>query len=122
MTSSLTQARGGSVATNRIALPRSSACSMRARSSGDDGALGGVVAGPRERARVAARPGGDVDHQAGLALAHRRQHGVAAIEHSRQVDGDDLVPGLDRYVAEIAFRSVDAGAVDEDIDALMAPQ
>src|SRR6185436_9656579 len=37
-----------------------------------------------------------------------------------QVDGDDLVPGLDRNVAEVALRVVDAGAVDQDVDVAVA--
>src|SRR5437899_1416800 len=37
MTISLTQARAGSVAMNRMVLPRSSACSMRARSCAGGG-------------------------------------------------------------------------------------
>src|SRR5207244_2758000 len=86
----------------------------------DHGVLGGVVAGTGQRARVAPGPRGDVDDQALLALAHRRQHRVAAIEHAGQVDGDDLIPAVDRNVSEVALRQVDARAVDEDVDAAMA--
>src|SRR3954470_15934161 len=39
-----------------------------------------------------------------------------AIEHAREVDRGDPVPGLGRHVEEVALRIVDAGAVDEDID------
>src|SRR5439155_20620981 len=86
----------------------------------DHRVLGGVVAGTGQRARVAPGPRGDVDDQAFLSLAHRRQHRVAAIEHARQVDGDDLVPAVDRDVPEVALRQVDARAVDEDVDAAVA--
>ena len=51
MTISLTQARAGSVAMNRMVLPRSSACSMRARSCGGGGT------GRFSRIGVATSPG-----------------------------------------------------------------
>ena len=51
MMSSVTQARGGSVAMKSIVLPRSSACSMRARSACDGGT------GRFSRIGVATSPG-----------------------------------------------------------------
>ena len=82
----------------------------------DDGVLGGVVGRPGERARIAPRPGRNVDDQPVLAAAHPGQHRVHAIEHAGEVDRDDLVPGLGRDVEEVALRIVDAGAVDQDVD------
>ena len=160
MISSLTQVRAGIVATNRIALPRSSGCAMRARSSferrhrallqdrrrhlagqdrggadavhallhvdrlgeRDHGALGGVVRRPGEHARVAARPGGDVDDQAVLPRAHAGQHRVAAVEQAVEVDGDDVVPAFGGHGLEVALRAADvgAGAGDQDVDAAVA--
>ncbi len=45
---------------------------------------------------------------------------MAAVEHARQVHRDDLVPGVERNVPEIALRAVDAGAVDQDVDVAVA--
>src|SRR6185436_12698526 len=86
----------------------------------DHGGLGRVVARAGERARVTAGPGRDVDDQPVLALAHAGQYRLHAVEHPGQVDRHDLVPAVDRDVLETALRVVDAGAVDQDVDAAVA--
>ena len=59
---------------------------------------------------------GRVDDAAPLARLHARHRGADGMEGGRQVDGDDLVPFLDR---EILHRrdELDARIVDEDVDA-----
>ena len=88
----------------------------------DHRALGGVVRRAREGARIAPRPRGNVDDETVAALAHARDHRVAAVEQAVEVDAHDLVPALLRHVLEIArvARDVGAGAGDEDVDAPVA--
>src|SRR5215207_6240158 len=58
---------------------------------------------------------GDVDDAPPPGLAHRRHGKAGGVEGGGQVDGDDLVPPLNREL--IDWRDVlDAGVVDEDVE------
>src|SRR4051812_18377412 len=71
---------------------------------------------------MAAGPGGDVDDAAVLLLAHRRQHRAHAIQHTVEIDLDELVPAFQFHVGPAALRHVDAGTVDQKIDAAVGGQ
>ena len=88
----------------------------------DHGVLAAVVGGAGHRRRVLARPGRNVDHQAVLARAHRRQHRVGAVEGAVEIDADHLAPAGDGLVAPVALRIVQSGAVDQDVDLAVARQ
>src|SRR4051812_25835226 len=66
---------------------------------------------------MAAGPGRDVDDAAVLLLAHRGQHRAHAIEHAIEIDIDDLVPAVEVEILPATLRDIDAGAVDEEVDA-----
>jgi hypothetical protein len=53
-------------------------------------------------------------------LAHVLRREPAGVEHRRHVDGHDAVPVLERVVPGGRDRPVDAGVVDEDVDAAEA--
>jgi hypothetical protein len=65
---------------------------------------------------VTAGPGRDVDDAAVLLLPHGRQHRAHAVEHTIQVDLDDLVPAFQFHVGPAPLRHVEAGAVDQEVD------
>ena len=58
---------------------------------------------------------GGVDDAAPAALLHAGHGGADAMEGRRQVDGDDLVPLLDREFLD-RRHELDAGVVDEHVD------
>src|SRR5690606_3173103 len=60
--------------------------------------------------------GGDVDDAAVPAGLHARQGAADGMEGGRKVDGDDGVPLLDRERLH-ARHVLDAGVVDQDVDA-----
>src|SRR5215204_1525096 len=64
---------------------------------------------------------GDVDDAPPPSLAHRRDGEAGGVEGGGEVNGDDLIPLLDR---ELVDRSdvLDAGVVDEDVEAPESPE
>ena len=81
--------------------------------------LGGGVGRARHFRDVTSGPGRDVDDAAVFLLAHRRQHRAHAIQHAVEIDLDQFVPAFQLHVGPAALRHIDAGAVDQQIDAAM---
>jgi hypothetical protein len=82
-----------------------------------------IAIGALQAHRHEAEDRGDVHDRAGLARAHRRGDGAAHQEHAGEVDGDHLVPGLDREGIDrlaVAGSHADSGIVDQDVDAPVA--
>src|ERR1700758_3780183 len=79
--------------------------------------LGGGVGRARHFRDMAAGPGGDVDYAAVPPLAHRREHRAHAIEHAVEIDLDKLVPAVELHVVPAPFCDIDAGTVDQKLDA-----
>ena len=85
---------------------------------GDDRALAGDVV-QQEGDAAERRARGDVHDPAAAALAHTRHDGTAREEHAEHVDVHHLAPLVDGDLVERAHRQrrVQAGVVDEDVDA-----
>ncbi len=60
--------------------------------------------------------------QPSCLLAHRRQHRAHAVQHAVEIDIDELVPAFQLHVGPAAFRYVDAGAVDQQVDAAVTAE
>ncbi len=58
---------------------------------------------------------GDIDDAAMLLRLHLRDGGAHRMKRARQVDGDDLVPFLDREILDL-LDMLDAGIVDQHVD------
>ena len=63
---------------------------------------------------------GDVHDAAPVALDHLRQHRGGCVEDRGQVDRENRIPALDREFVH-AVRVLDAGVVDEHVDAVHLP-
>ncbi|MNZ77545.1 hypothetical protein D3C78_960910 [compost metagenome] len=59
---------------------------------------------------------GDIDDTPPVALTHARQRQPRAMEHRRQVQGDDLVPAFQRKLLD-RRHMLDARIIDQDVDA-----
>ncbi|VVN14514.1 hypothetical protein PS647_04023 [Pseudomonas fluorescens] len=59
---------------------------------------------------------GNVDHPAPALGAHARQAQAGAVEHRRQVDGDDRIPTLHRKLIH-RCHVLNASVVDQNVDA-----
>jgi hypothetical protein len=87
----------------------------------DDGALRGHVV-EEERHAAKGRAGRDVHDLPSALLAHHRDDRAAREEHRRDVDLHHVVPLVEGDLGERAHleRGVEAGVVDEDVDAAIS--
>src|SRR4051794_5169418 len=78
--------------------------------------LGGGVGRAGHFRDMTAGPGCDVDDAAVLLFSHRGQHRAHAIQHTVEIDIDDLLPAVQVEVGPASLGHVDAGAVDQKVD------
>src|SRR5262249_58368802 len=83
----------------------------------DETSLAGVVGGGDAGTADAGDLGADVDDGASLGREHGLESGAGAIEYAAQVDVDHPLPLGIGQVPGVAAGTIDAGVVDEDVEA-----
>src|SRR5262249_39178816 len=79
---------------------------------------------PRLRCRISRRvriaflagDGCNIDDAPVVLCNHRRSYGATAVKRAVEIDGQNVLPGLERIVPGFRVWPRDAGIVDQDID------